>query len=183
MGTTFRYLEKPGERSIVQHWLRAAPAEVREVEKPDGALFYFRDCGPLVMLDDGRIDTARSPLVSTFTPQVRRGVLWTAGEVHFPTTALQRAAPRLHKVSQELKRWFRKHEVVFDQGKCPRPEWAYLLEGSLQNYDGPIYALPTGLEALEAGRYFVAQDDGDSRLDKLCKSLRLRGIDCDPPTS
>jgi hypothetical protein len=160
--------------------LRAASADVLEVQKPHGAIFYFRDCGPLVSLDDGEIDTARSPVVNVFKPQTRRGLLWTAGEVHFLTTPLQKVAPGLQKVSRQLKGWFQNHQVVCEHGECTKPEWAYLLEGSVKSHNGSIYALPTGLAALNVGQYFVAEGDSDPRLDKLCKSLRLRGIECTP---
>ena len=53
------------------------------------------------------------------------------------------------------------------------------LEGSVRNYDPPVFALPSGLDALNSGRYFVDHRDNAYVLDKLCKALRLRGIQCE----
>lgn len=57
-------------------------------------------------------------------------------------------------------------------------EFDYYLEGSIRNYDPPLYAFPSGLAALTQGQYFVSDDDEAPRLESICKALRLRGIDC-----
>jgi hypothetical protein len=63
----------------------------------------------------------------------------------------------------------------------PRPSgprnWLYYLEGSVRNFDGDIFALPDAMQALARGQYFVAEEDKGDRLDKLCKALRLRGVE------
>ena len=55
---------------------------------------------------------------------------------------------------------------------------AHFLEGSVQNIARQIFALPSGLEALNEGQFFVANSDNEVVLDGLCKTLRLRGIKC-----
>ena len=41
---------------------------------------------------------------------------------------------------------------------------------------GDIFALPEGMQALNEGRYFVADDDSEHVVEKIVKCLRLRGI-------
>jgi hypothetical protein len=179
VGTTHRYLEDPRGDSLVLGWLRRAAIDLLEVPvPPHGVSLYFREFGPLVLADGRTLDSHRSPMVSVFLPRVRRGVLWTVGEVHFLATPLRKLYPGLHKLNRRFSAWMRRFECVFDNGNSPRPEWAYQLEGSAQSYGPPIFALPSGLEALNSGRYFVARDDTEFELDKLCKQLRLRGIQC-----
>jgi hypothetical protein len=179
MGTTHRYLEDPGGDSLVLGWLRTAALDLLEVPvPPHGVALYFREFGPLVLSDDGTMNPHRSPMVSVFLPRSRRGILWTVGEVHFLATPLRKLHPGMDKLNRRFSAWLRKFECVFAKQQCPRPEWAYHLEGSAKAYDPPIYALPSGLEALHSGRYFVARDDTEFQLDRLCKQLRLRGVQC-----
>jgi hypothetical protein len=56
-------------------------------------------------------------------------------------------------------------------------DWDYYLEGSIRNYDDKVFALPSAMDALRRGQYFVADNDDDFVLDKVCKSLRLRGVE------
>jgi hypothetical protein len=49
----------------------------------------------------------------------------------------------------------------------------------VRNHDAPVYAFESGLRALKAERYFVGDDDTESRLEDLCKTLRLRGVNCE----
>ncbi len=178
MGTTYRYLEEPGDRSLVLEWMRAAEGDVEEVATPRGVLLHFKAFGPLVLADDGRIDALRSPLATILVPRVRRGILWTVGEIHFPATPLRRAYPRLHRLNRSLAQWLQQFECVFANGRSPCPEWQYHLEGAVRNRDSPIFALPGGLGALRSGRYFVADEDTEWQLDTLCRALKLRGIQC-----
>ena len=179
MGTTHRYLEDPQGDSLVLGWLRRAATDLLEVPvPPHGVSLYFREFGSLVPADDGTLDSHRSPMVSLFVPRIRRGVLWTVGEVHFLATPLRKLYPGLHKLSRQLDAWMEQFECVLANGRCPCPEWDYQLEGSVKSHDPPIYALPSGLEALHSGRYFVARDDTEFMLEKLCRQLKLRGIQC-----
>lgn len=179
MGTTHRYLEDPQGDSLVLGWLRRAALDLLEVPvPPDGISLYFREFGPLVLSDDGSLNSHRSPMVSIFLPRIRRGILWTVGEVHFLATPLRKLYPGMEKLNRRFSAWIRQSEYVFAEGYCPLPEWGYHLEGSAQTNSSPIFALPSGLEALNSGRYFVARDDSEFQLDKLCKQLRLRGVQC-----
>jgi hypothetical protein len=179
VGTTHRYLEDPRAESLVLGWLRRAAVDTVEVPVTHhGVSLYFKEFGPLVLADDGTLDAYRSPMVSVFLPRIRHGMLWTVGEVHFLSTPLRKLHPGLHKVSRRFSAWLQQFERVFANGHCPQPEWAYHLEGSTQSYDPPIFALPSGIEALRSGRYFVARDDTEFVLDKLCKQLSLRGVQC-----
>lgn len=179
MGTTHRYLEDPQGDSLVLGWLRRAAQDLLEVPvPPHGVSLYFREHGPLVMTDGGTLDSHRSPMVSVFLPRIRRGILWTVGEVHFLSTPMRKLHPGLHKVSRRFGAWLQQFERIFAAGHGGRPEWAYHLEGATRSHDPPIFALPSGLEALNSGRYFVAWNDTEPTLDKLCRQLRLRGIQC-----
>ena len=80
--------------------------------------------------------------------------------------------------SRAFAGWLQQCDCVFASGQSRYPEWEYHLEGSVRNSDPAIFALASGLEALNAGRYFVDHRDTDRMLDTLCKTLRLRGISC-----
>lgn len=176
--TIHRYIEGPDEPDRVLDWLRSAEGRIEEIPLPRGATFHFKELGELVVADDESVDFHRSPLVTVFVPHVRRGILWTVGEVHFWATPLRQAYPSLHRLSRALGKWLQQFECVFANGRCRYPEWEYHLEGSVRNFDPPIFALPSGLEALNSGRYFVDHRDNDHVLDRLCKALRLRGVQC-----
>ncbi len=177
MGTTYRYIENPELPSGVLAWFRALRAPPVEQQAPYGALLYFRELGPLVHSPDGTVDPRLSPVVSVFLPQVRHGVLWTVGEVHFLATPLRSRLPALHRISNSLKRWLATHECVYSRERADNP-FAYYLEGSVPGRDTPVFALPSGLDAIETGRYFVSEDDNEAVLERVCRSLRLRGILC-----
>jgi hypothetical protein len=138
----------------------------------------LRGLGPACKADDGSLDVRNSPVVSYFPPRVQRGVLWTVGEVHFLPTPLRDKFPRLHRVSTSLKKWLEGFECVYSNEIGHHNEWNYYLEGSVKNFDPPVYALAGGLEALRGGQYFVADEDNDFVLDKLCARLRFRDVHC-----
>jgi hypothetical protein len=171
MGLTFRYLALEQDQDLVQDWFRAIQPAPREISKPRGVLLYFDSLGALV---GDPLDVDRSPLVSLFAPRRRRGVLHTAGEVHFLPTPLRQQFPVLHRLSRRFSSWLSSFPCVFEGSS--RGDWDYYLEGSLKNRDGKIFALPSAFAALQRGQYFVADDDNDFVIDKLCRSLRLRGV-------
>ena len=177
--TIHRYLEAPAEPSRVLGWLRSTEGRIEEVSLEGAVAFHFKDLGELIVADDSSVDVHRSPVVTVFLPNVRRGILWTVGEVHFWATPLRQLYPRLHRLSRALGGWLQQNECVFARGHCRHPEWEYHLEGSVRNYDPPVFALPSGLDALNSDRYFVDHRDNDYVLDKLCKALRLRGVQCE----
>ena len=178
MGTTYRYIADPSLPDPVAEWFSALDAAPEAIKAERGAWLYFRSMGPLTEAADGSIDTKRSPLISLFPPRVRRGILWTVGEVHFLPTPLRSTYPALHAISSALKRWLEKFECVYSNKPGHHNDWDYYLEGSVRNYDPPVYALAGGLEALRSGRYFVSDHDNAATLDKLCSMLRLRDVHC-----
>src|SRR5918995_2936300 len=178
MGTTYRFISDPAQSDPVAKWFRALDDAPQETRVEGGIWLYFQSMGALAKAADGSIDVKRSPLVSLYLPTVRRGVLWTVGEVHFLPTPLRSTYPRLHAISTSLKKWLETFECVFSNQPAHHNEWNYYLEGSVRNDESPIYALAAGLDALRRGRYFVAAADNDFILDKLCSTLRLRDGHC-----
>jgi len=181
MGATYRFLAIGEETEVVLDWFRRQPNPPEVLDKPGGQLLYFRAFGPLAVLADGSgIDVRRSPLVSLFRPTRKRGVLWTAGEVHFLSTPLRGTFPPLHSLSRRFQGWLSSFDRVFSRKPSWLGEWDYYLEGSIRNYDAEVFALPQAMQALRRGQYFVGESDGEWVLDKLCRSLRHRGVECTP---
>ena len=178
MSTTYRFIADPAAASDVLNWFRGLDSRPDEIRTSRAAVFHFKVYGPLVDGPDGAIDAKRSPVVSVFSPRVRRGILWTVGEVHFHPTPLREQFPHLHKTSTSFAKWLRIRPCVFSNARKDN-EHNYYLEGSVRNYDPPVYAFESGLKALNAQRYFVGNDDTESCLEDLCRTLRLRGVNCD----
>ena len=177
MGTTYRFIEAPIGMSEVLEWFRSLPAPPNEMPTERGCALHFPESGPLVYAAGGLIDAKASPVASVFVPRVRRGVLWTVGEVHFLATPLRERFPSLHRLSNAFSKWLSAHECIYSNKRASNP-FSYWLEGSVRNHDSDVFALESGLGALKDGRYFVADDDTEFRLDAVCSSLRLRGVAC-----
>lgn len=175
MATSYRFLADPQHSSEVMQWFRALNAPPVEAAVDRTLVLYFKECGPLAYDANGAIDAKASPVVTVTAPRVRRGILWTVGEVHFRATPLRKRFPVLHDISSAFSQWLAAHDCVYPSDSS---EIIYYLEGSVRNSDARIFALDSGLEALRAGRYFVADDDTEFVLDKLCQSIRLRGVRC-----
>lgn len=179
MGTTYRFIAHPNGPCEVISWFSGLPAPPEQIEVKGGFWLYFRECGALSYSSAGSIESRKSPLASVFLPRMRRGALWTVGEVHFLATPLKKLFPALHKISTAFGKWLATYECVFSNAPGYEGHWNYYLEGSVQNYDAPVFAFPSGIEALKAGQYFVSDRDNEAYLDKICSPLRLRGIQCD----
>lgn len=180
MGTTYRFIANPREPSEVISWFRALRVPPEEIQGKGGLWLYFRQCGPLSNSEnDGSVNPQQSPIASIFLPQIRRGVFWTVGEVHFLATPLRKRFPELHKVSTAFGKWIKNFECVFSNKPGFNNEWNYYLEGSIRNYDQPVFAFESALHALKKGQYFVGDGDNTFVLEKLCSSLRLRAIQCE----
>lgn len=177
MGTTYRYIEEPKSSSEILGWFRALPQPSVEHPTPYGFVLYFRDMGPLVYDEKGAVDASRCPVVTLIVPKTKRGVLWTVGEVHFLATPLRKLFPDLQKICSKFSRWLSARECVFVETSADNP-FDYYLEGSVRNFDCPIFAFDSGLAAIRGGRYFVADRDNDLVLDKVCRALSLRGVEC-----
>jgi hypothetical protein len=129
----------------------------------------------------GRVSTSGDHHSSTlFRPVLRRGVLWTTGEVHFLPTPLRRCCPPLHALSQRFKKWLSAFDLVFTVKPSWHGEWNYYLECGIRNHDEPLYALPLAAQALKQGQYFVDWSANEVVLETLCRSLRHRGVNCTP---
>lgn len=181
MGATHRFLAVGDESAAVFGWFRDQPDPPQVVEQTGGATLYFRSLGPLAyQADNGTIDVRRSPVVSIFRPSVKRGVFWTVGEVHFLSTPLRTRFPALHSLNRRFVAWLGGFDRVFDGNGSHAGEWDYHLEGGIRNQSSPVFALPQAMRSLREGRYFVDANDGEIVLEKVCRLLRLRGVECRP---
>ncbi len=179
MATTFRFLASAEEGQMVLDWFANLPETPHVHPRPDGAALLLRQFGPLAMTSTNEADPKRSPVVLFIQPQVRHGILWTAGEVQFLAERMRSSFPGLQKVLTSFRTWLRSFPVVFRQPRLPQTSggsWDYYLEGGLLNASDEILALPTGMAALERGQYFVWHGDSQARQDTLLKQLRLRGV-------
>ena len=117
--------------------------------------------------------------MTVFLPAPRREILWTVGEVHFlPTLSLPEGKP-LQSIVRAFAKWLKDKQKIYDQSPKVASPLAYYIEGSAKNR-GDIYALPSGLEHLERGGYVISHGDNELVVDRVCRQLRLRGIDCGP---
>lgn len=179
MGITHRFIEAPHGHSAVMEWFRSFPSTPVEVQTERGYVFFFSQFGDLIYDDNGRIDSTKSPVVNIFFPRIRRGILWTVGEVHFLATPLKQRFSEPDKVNRAFKKWLSANELIFSNSSSAENKWNYYLEGSTRNYDPPIFAFLSGADAIRNGQYFVSDDETELRLDKICVSLRLRGLQPD----
>lgn len=177
MGSTFYFLERPCETSAVSEWFGSYKLIPEAYDTDRGILFHFRELGPLQVTEDGSIDVRRSPLVSLVQPREYRGIFHTVGEVHFLVTP-KRSIPGYDAIISAFRRWLGRHEKIFEQIPKPSLGHEYYLEGSIQNIAPVVYALPSGLEELTGGRYFISDFDTNRDLTQICKKLRLRGVEC-----
>lgn len=166
MGSTFRFIADPSMPQPVLEWLRGLPVPPEEVPTDKGMVLHFRSYGRLSNASDETIIAEESPVATLFLPRVERGVLWTVGELHFLTVRLRERFPDLAKIQVALAKWLKGHTRVCSDIPGDN-EFRYYLEGSAKSYP-PVYALPSGLVALQAGRYFVGDGDNDHVLDTLC---------------
>jgi hypothetical protein len=185
MGASFYFLEEPATTSAVLNWFRDQPTPPTEAPHDRGVVLHFHGFGPLVkrtpdFLHPSEIDEKHSPVMNLFLPAVKRGVFWTMGEVHFLTTSLRQTFPALYHVQETFRTWLRQHDCVFSAKSFSAGSFDYYLEGSTRNTADAVYALPTGMTALRAGRYFIAARETDAKIDTLCRMLRLRGVEADP---
>jgi hypothetical protein len=170
MGKTYRFLATVEEAPSILDWFRGLPERPVESLREDGSLFFFCDLGSLDS------DAKKSPVVNVFLPVRKRGVLTTIGEIHFLATPLS-AFPGLNKINKRFREWLSENPCVFSHRPGFVREWDYFLEGSAKNWDPDIYALPAGMAALQRGSYFVAGNDNDLVLDRVCRTLELRGVE------
>lgn len=185
MASTFCFLERPGlDESEVLSWFRREAAHAEEIATPSGKVLIFRHLGPLAKDPAGELDKDNSPVVTIIPPSAVRGILWTVGEVHFWPTKMRSKFPELARLQSKFSTWLKSFPLIYEnrRGAEDEFEYAYYLEGSCKNWnDGMIYALGSGMAALQKGQYFVSPKDNEFVLDTICRKLRLRGVDCDLP--
>lgn len=178
MGTTFRFLALGDDLQQVYGWFAALSNPPKLISIRGCQYLHFDSLGGL-QPSSGPIDPRRSPIASIFVPEQIRSVLWTAGEVHFLATPLRQTFPELHAISRRFAKWLQRFECVFEStGKDG--DFDYYLEGDLRNLDSPIFALPAAFTALRSGQYFTSHDSTPESVERLCRSLRLRGVHCGP---
>ncbi|GAA5172954.1 hypothetical protein [Viridibacterium curvum] len=178
MSTIYRFIEDPAATSSVRQWFKALPVPPEETETDRAIVLYFRAFGQLAYTAAGAIDPKASPVVMLYLPRELRGALWSVGEVHFLPSALKASFPELHKINTAFAKWLRQFETVFSNKPGGPSDWNYYLEGSVKNYDPPVFGLPSGYHAIQNGQYFISDGESDAVVDRVCSSLRLRGVDC-----
>jgi len=164
MGVTHRFIANPRETSEVLRWFRTCDSPPDEVSADEALTLYFSCCGSLAYSSDGKVDPKASPVATLFHPQIKRGALWTVGEVHFLATPLRKQFPELQKVNSAFRNSLSSFDCVFPNQRADN-EFDYYLEGSIKNFDPPVYALDSGWAALKSGQYFIGHSDNDNRVD------------------
>ncbi len=175
MGSTYRYIASEEENQDVIDWFsKHGPKILKSV----GPLhIWFPSIGELVRSKNGDINQKESPIVSIYPVTSIRGALLSVGEVHFLTTQIKKKFPELDAINRKFRSWLKKNELVFSSKPGFDGLYNYYLEGSIKNHDTDIYAFPKGISLLKSEQYFVADSESPGRLDAICKSLVLRGID------
>ena len=171
-----RFVEAPEALCSPLQWFRDQHLAPNEHLFDWGAALHFSSFGQLHHNSDGSIDSERSPVVTVHIPQVRRGILWTVGEVRFCSVPLSQF-PELERLRRSFLRWFEKCPLIYDHHPAGVHQFDYYLEGSAQNW-GPIRAFPSGLVALKNSQYFISRLETNGSLEKLCRTLALRGVVC-----
>lgn len=171
-----RFIEMPDVPCSALAWFRDQGLSFNEHSFDWGAALYFSDLGELRSAPDGSIDSDHSPVITVHLPRVRRGILWTVGEVRFCPVPLDQF-PELQRLRRAFLRWFEQYPLVYDHHPQSVHEFDYYLEGSAKNW-GPIRAFSSGLLALRNGQYFISRFETEGSLMTLCKRLALRGATC-----
>jgi|SRR5215470_861212 len=171
-----RFIEAPDTGCSALNWFRDQELPFNEDVFDWGAVLHFSGLGEFQLNPDGSIDADRSPVITVHLPKVRRGILWTVGEVRFCPVPL-RQFPALQRLRTSFLRWFEQCPLIYDHHPSSANEFDYYLEGSARNW-GPIRAFPSGLAALQNGQYFISRFETDGSLTTLCKKLALRDVTC-----
>jgi hypothetical protein len=178
LASTYYFLAAPGDHTVLE-WFREKSSDLLEVEGNNGVSLLFREFGSLQEDSSGEISASSSPLVSVFLPHYRRGALLTVGEVHFLTTNLRSAFPGLERIRAKFQTWLKGMVLAFEWRRDLRPEEWYHFEVGILNVATRISALPSAEPSLADGTYFIAQGASEQSLDDLCRTLRLRGVQCE----
>jgi hypothetical protein len=174
--TYSRFVEAPEAPCSPLQWFRDQDLAPNEHVFDWGVALYLASLGQLHYNSDGSIDSERSAVVTVHVPQVRRGILWTVGEVRFCPVPLSQF-PELERLRRSFLRWFEGCALIYDHHPAGEHEFDYYLEGSAKNW-GPIRAFPSGLVALKNGQYFISRLETNGSLENLRRKLALRGVIC-----
>ncbi|MES2435332.1 MAG: hypothetical protein V4586_16105 [Pseudomonadota bacterium] len=178
MASSNFYVETPLAQSEVLSWFRGLEPTPEEFVRPDSSVFIFRHFGGLQYDELGKPNEAHSAIVLVYPPQIKRRSLWTVGEVVFLTVNSAPSGKAMAKVKRRFQYWLRAFQQIYGGSSSSYNEFDYYLEGNIQNVAREIFALPTGYVALRSGQYFIGRQANDCVLDQVCKTLRLRGVDC-----
>lgn len=85
--------------------------------------------------------------------------------------------PELAIIRREFTKWISRFPAAYSPNRDAQNEYSYYLVGGACEA-GLLYGLPSGMAALSAGQYFVGARDNETRLDTVCRTLRLRGLEC-----
>lgn len=174
MGSTYRYISSEDENREIIDWFSPFEPELR---KSDDALhLWFPSIGELLRDATGNIIQDDSPIVSMYPVKKVRGALLSVGEVHVLPSKLKDKFPELNSINSKFRSWLKKKELVYSKKSNFDGIYNYYLEGSIKNYNQEIYAFPQGLALLKSEQYFVTDGESSGRLDTICKSLALRGV-------
>jgi len=169
------FASDPSEPCPVKGWFDALPERFEVLPTASGLLLHFVDMGELEKDPSGHINGVKSPVVLLVEPSIRRGALWTLGEVKFLPSGLTKAFPALARIRKGFAAWIEQQPLVHVGG---RPgAYDHFLEGGAANLQA-IFAFDSGLSALRRGQYFVAPLTGEASLDAVCRKLVLRGVEC-----
>jgi len=168
----------------IEAWIAALPLASKREEDAHRAVLWFHELGPVRMrertvLDDpgeGQvIERDWSPLLEIIKPRRPRPYLWTDCRIQF-TPSPMKMFPKLQRAQKDFVAWLAQFELVHDTA-IAGGRWDYWLEAGLRSSARVVHALPQAMAALSAGQYFVSLRDNDAVLDKLGRTLALRGVD------
>ena len=180
MAATYHFLEEPSQTSAPVDWFLGLPDPPVAVPRTDETVLFFKQHGDLVFDEEGQADGSQSPIVIIYPPRIRRGLLWTAGQVCFLTKRKSKPGPAMAKLQSSFRKWLDTFPVVGGHDSAGEIEFHHYLVGANWGFATRIVALPSGMEALLRGQFFVNYEDNDFVLDKVCGVLRLSGINCRP---
>jgi hypothetical protein len=102
MAATYYFLSAPNDHGVLD-WFRSQTETAEKHSNEVRVLLHYCQFGALAQNADRSFDPSRSPIVSIFFPKVRRGALWTVGEVHF--TYKSKEFPALERLRKRFQAW------------------------------------------------------------------------------
>ncbi len=159
-----------GETEILLRHILNSGHDVVKADAPDGTRFWFRDMGPLGNLIEN------SPIVVFHRPRQLAAKLWSIGRFFFPQPNLSKRFPELDKIRKAISRDISAATLIWTWKEPENGDFNYYLEGSIRNRDYVLYGMSSCLAYLRSEGYFVGGDETEGVLDRLRRSLALRGV-------